>query len=101
MSSIDTGTPVRPNRPRMAAALRKSVFPVAWVLGGLGVAVATMLFIAVLVIHANMNVSGDTWQPAGLLGLIALAFGTPILIAGLLVRFGGVASNRQTVDGDE
>ncbi|WP_157513886.1 hypothetical protein [Nocardia concava] len=101
MSSIDTGTPVRPNRGRVAAGMRRSIFPVAWVLGGLGVAVAAALFIAVLVIHGNMNVSGETWQPAALLGLIALAFGAPILIAGLLVRFGIAARDPRTVDGDE
>ncbi|MVU82421.1 hypothetical protein GPX89_34970 [Nocardia sp. ET3-3] len=88
MSSRDINTPARPRRGRIAAAGRKSLFPAAWILGGLGVVAAGLLFVAVLFIHAGQNTTGGNWQPAALLGLIALAFGAPILIAGLLVRFG-------------
>ncbi|MEC3953264.1 hypothetical protein VMT65_09510 [Nocardia sp. CDC153] len=72
----------------LARVVRKGIFPVAWVLGGVGLAVAVLLFVAVLVIHAGQRTTGYSWQPAALLALIAGAFAVPILIAALLVRFG-------------
>lgn len=88
MSSPESATPARPRGNWPATVVRKSIFPLTWVLGGLGLLTAGLLFVAVLIVHASTNTTGASWQPAALLGCVALAFAVPILIAGLLVRFG-------------
>ncbi|MFI9076743.1 hypothetical protein ACIGW8_09605 [Streptomyces sioyaensis] len=77
------------NAPRRAAPERRRLpraerhVRVVWAVGALAVLTAVLLIIGAFT--AN-RAAGELWQPAALLGLIALCFGGTLLLVGLLAR---------------
>ncbi|WP_040815683.1 hypothetical protein [Nocardia concava] len=86
---------LRPHWRDIASPAQIGMFRAVWVIGGLGIAAALVLLIGAFT--AN-TAAGQTGQVAGLLGLIALLFGSTLVIVGLLVRFGVMKSVSRGVD---
>ncbi|WP_405136583.1 hypothetical protein [Nocardia sp. NBC_01388] len=82
-SAPTTGTVARPQWRNIASPAQIWLFRMVWSAGALAIAAAVLLLIAAV---AADTAAGRNGQPAGVLGLIALAIGGTILMGGLLVR---------------
>ncbi|WP_159393822.1 hypothetical protein [Streptomyces sp. NRRL F-5755] len=83
MNTSDNAAPVQPNRSGVASRVQTGTFIGVWSVGALAVITSVLLFIGALSMD---RAAGANWQPAGLLGLIAMCFGGTLLAVGTLAR---------------
>ncbi|WP_431999708.1 hypothetical protein [Streptomyces sioyaensis] len=83
VNTSGNASPDEPRRSGVASRAQLVMFRGVWAVGALAVVTAVLLIIGALT--AN-RAAGELWQPAALLGLIALCFGGTLLLVGLLAR---------------
>ncbi|MFI0902736.1 hypothetical protein ACH4TE_04200 [Streptomyces sioyaensis] len=83
MNTSDHASPVQPRRSGVASRAQTATFIGVWGAGALAVITSVLLFIGALSMDP---MKGELWQPAALVGLIAMCFGVTLLAVGMLVR---------------
>ncbi|WP_067534828.1 hypothetical protein [Nocardia crassostreae] len=82
--NANDNTAIRPRWREVATPAQIHVFRAVWALGALILAPSLLLLIGGLT--AN-SAAGESGQVPGVLGLIGLAIGGTVVLAGLLVRY--------------
>ncbi|MEV5508783.1 hypothetical protein [Streptomyces orinoci] len=83
MNTSDNASPTRPSRSDVAARAKTIVFRGIWGVGALVVLASVLLIVGAFTADP---MAGESWQPAGVLGLIGLCLGGTLLIVGMLAR---------------
>ncbi|WP_310722840.1 hypothetical protein [Streptomyces sp. N2A] len=84
MNTSDHASPVPPRRSDLASRAQSRIVRGVWGVGALAVIGSVLLIIGAFTADPK---AGESWQPAGLLGLIGLCLGGTLVIVGMLARF--------------